>query len=128
MTGEESAESSYRRGREFYGAKQYARAFEAFTEAAAEGHPAALRRLAVMYRYGIVVPKDIDRAIEFLEKAVERGDGYAKGFLGQILMHGTSGYFLGGISRPSGVLRGLRLIGSGLCDTLLSRKSTSWED
>lgn len=81
-----------------------------------------------MYRYGIAVPKDLNRAIEFLERAAAKGDGYAKGLLGQLLIHGTSGRFLGGIVHPRRMLRGFSMIGSGIRDALFSRKSTTWEE
>ena len=90
MPNSESPQTTYRAGKQFYDQKQYARAYEAFSEAAALDYPAALRKLGYMYRYGLLVPRDVIRAREFWERAVAKGDGYATGFLGQLLLHGTS--------------------------------------
>ncbi|HTZ79156.1 MAG TPA: hypothetical protein VMC10_14665 [Stellaceae bacterium] len=121
------AQTAYRAGKQFFDQKQYARAYEAFSEAAALDYPAALRKLGFMYRYGLLVPKDVKRAREFWERAVAKGDGYATGFLGQLLLHGTSRRFGGGFSHPRQALRGFRLIASAILDTIFWQKLT-WED
>ena len=126
MPNSESPQTTYRAGKQFYDQKQYARAYEAFSEAAALDYPAALRKLGYMYRYGLLVPRDVIRAREFWERAVAKGDGYATGFLGQLLLHGTSRRF-GGFAHPLQALRGLRLIASGILDTIFWQKLT-WED
>jgi len=122
MSEEDSTKSTYRLGKEYFDKKQYARAHEAFSEAAAAGYPPALRKLGLMYRSGLAVQKDINRAMDFFEKAAAQGDGYAKGFLGQLLIHGPSFRFLGNISHTRQMLRGLGLIFSTL------RGSNTWED
>jgi TPR repeat protein len=126
MADSSSPQSTYRRGKEYYDAKQYARAFEAFQEAAAAGCAAATTRLGFMYRYGIAVQKDISRATEFFERGIAQGHPHAKGLLGNLLIHGTSGYFLGGIAHPRQVMRGIGLIISGIRDALRSGKPTTW--
>jgi TPR repeat protein len=122
----DSAKATYRMGKEFYDKKQFARAYEAFNEAAASDYPAALRKLGLMYRYGLMVQRDVSRAREFWERAVAQGDGYATGLLGQLLLHGTSSLF-GGLSHPRQALRGAQLIFSAIIDTIFLKKLT-WED
>ena len=128
MPESDSAESKFHLGKQYYLEKQHARAYKAFEEAAAADHPAALRVLGeFFYLRGFVVPKDVKHATELLERAVALGDGYARAFLGRLLIHGASGRFLGGISRPRQVLRGLRLIFSTMVDVWVWKKTT-WDD
>lgn len=127
MSEPKSGESAYRLAKQYYLQEQYARAYKAFEEAAAADHPAALRVLGGAYLRGGLVKKDVERGTELLERAIALGDGLARAVLGRFLIHGNSGRFLGGISRPRQVLQGLRLIFSGMVDVWIWKKTT-WDD
>ena len=47
---------------------------EYYEKAANNGNVNAMYSLAQMYDYGVVVEKDIDKAVEFYEKAADNGD------------------------------------------------------
>jgi len=121
-----SAQAIHRAGLQLYKQQQYARAYAAFNEAAASSYPPSLRMLGLMYRRGTLVPQDIGRARELWEQAAAHGDGYATGFLGQLLLHGTRRHF-GGFSNPRQALRGAGLIFFGILDAIIWKKLT-WED
>ncbi|KAG0223874.1 hypothetical protein BGW42_005498 [Actinomortierella wolfii] len=54
------------------------KAFAYFFRAAEKGHTEAQFRIAQMYQHGRSIPKDIDRARHWLEKAIEHGHVQAK--------------------------------------------------
>jgi len=123
----EPPETFYQIGRQYHLQKQYARAYEAFKKAAAANHPAATRALGSYSYHGMAVPKDTRNAMDLWERAIGLGDGPARALLGRHFIHGSSGWFLGGITRPLQVLRGIQLIFSGILDVWIWQQ-TSWEE
>lgn len=75
---------NYKNGLGFYEAKDYRSAAGFFRRSAECGHPEAQFRLGKMYVEGAGVPKDIDNALKWLEKAASQGHAGAQGELGAL--------------------------------------------
>ena len=71
----------YTHGGEFIAA-DYAKAFDLFSKAAAQGNPRGINGLGVCYQYGIGVQKNEKKAIEFYTKAAKLGFDKAQCNLG----------------------------------------------
>lgn len=67
------------------------KAFECYSEAAAQGHVKAIYNVATMYYKGKGTAQDISKAIKFYEQADERGSALATYALGLIYLKGKNG-------------------------------------
>ncbi len=80
--------ADYSKGNNLYNAKNYAEAKLYFESAAEKGHATAMKRLGVMYKYGIGVNKDDYKAFEWYSKAAEKGEKDAMNRLGAMYKYG----------------------------------------
>jgi TPR repeat protein len=124
---EEEAAAAFRRGKQCLTEGQYGRAYQVFSSPPCEDYSPAQFIMSEMHLRGILGRRDIDRAIELLEMAVDRGHVYAKGRLAQIYLHGThlpgARCLFCGLKHPRTFFRGVRLWLSALRDGLLCSKS-----
>lgn len=110
-----SSYAFYKLGRLYLRIKQFARAYEAFRTAAVDNFAPAQALLGEMYLKGAAVQRNVDRAIEFFEKAAAQNNVYAMGQLITLYIHGAPPRFhFGGILRPKRFLRGLSIFCRGM--------------
>jgi TPR repeat protein len=69
----------------------YAKAKELLEAAAARGAPRAVSNLGYMYEHGLGCSRDVQRAIELYEKAVQGGEYFPCLWLARIYARGTGG-------------------------------------
>ncbi len=67
--------------------RDYARAIELFEEASKSGNEHAFYGLAMIYYHGLGVDKDVKKAWEYLEKAVNKGDDESRYLLATMCLH-----------------------------------------
>lgn len=87
-----SMESAYMLGRICARQKKYNEALAAFSRSAAQGYSPAMYRLALMYRDGIEVKRDIARCRLLLEDATSRVNLFAKRDLATLYIKGAFGF------------------------------------
>jgi TPR repeat protein len=117
-----STRASYMLAKVYLRMGQYARAYDALAASASKKYAPAQFLLSDMYIKGLAVQKNVERAIELLEEAAAQDHVYAKGRLAQLYLHGSSGKFLGGLSKPGRFFKGLRLWSTALRDALGARQ------
>lgn len=76
--------SQYALGKLLQGQKRISEAVSWYEKAAAQGHQYAPYRLGKLYLAGDGVPKDMERAIEYLTASAKQGNQYAQFFLERI--------------------------------------------
>lgn len=64
-------------GMEYYDAKNYVKAYEAFVKAADKGSTSAMLNLGAMYVGGFGVEKDLSKAFAYIKKAADAGNATA---------------------------------------------------
>lgn len=111
----------YALGRIYLARKQNAWAYQLIHAAASNGFSPAQIRLGDMYRHGIAVKRDAQRAQELYERAAAAGNVYGKLRLSSLYMHGPSLRFFSGVSQPKLFLKGWRLWLSALHDAIFDR-------
>jgi len=66
--------------------RQYSAALQQLETLARDNHVGALKQLASLYRSGRGVPRDRDKALQFLTRAAELGDTVSQFYLGKLLV------------------------------------------
>jgi TPR repeat protein len=97
-----SVEAGFHLGRFYLKTKSNDQAREAFEIGARRGYAPCLFHLGRMYRDGLSVESQFDRAREMFERAASLDHIYAKRALGRLLLSGRFGFL--------GRLKGLRLV------------------
>lgn len=83
--------------------KDYARARELFEEASKSGNEHAFYGLAMIYYHGLGVDKDVRKAWEYLEKAVNKGDDESRYLLATMCLRNEMQEIV-----PDNVMRGMK--------------------
>lgn len=86
-----AVEEKRRLAKHLYDQKEYAKAYEIYKELVDIGDISALNTLALMYRLGYGVDKNLQTAIAFYEKAIAAGSGIAATTLGTMYRDGEIG-------------------------------------
>lgn len=103
---------SYKLGRCYFRLKDYAKAADAFKVGASRDYMPCVTQLARMHLRGQGVPRDVSKALDYLEKASARGYAFAKHDLAVLLIRGARG--------PVQRLRGIYLYFAGFKDIFLA--------
>ena len=80
--------SQYALGKLLQGQKRISEAMGWYEKAAAQGNQYAQYRLGRLHLAGEEVPKDVERAVEYLTASAERGNQYAQYALGKLYLMG----------------------------------------
>ena len=84
-------DTKWTKGKDLYNAKEYESALKVWKENANQGHPRSNHSVGFLYRSGYEVKKDINKAIQYYEKALSLGYAISGRALGDIYKIGEPG-------------------------------------
>ena len=84
-------DTKWTKGNDLYNAKEYESALKVWKENANQGHPMSNHSVGFLYRSGYEVKKDINKAIQYYEKALSLGYANSGSALGGIYQIGEAG-------------------------------------